>query len=182
MLELDLGKMEVEDIFELDIKESDVLKIYIPLDSIGVTNSYIDICDDYLEAIWVGERLASEAKVANVVYDYPLGTHKTRLCLIIHEPSINIKIALEECISLYCRGDDGNSVFYQSVRDKVLDFELELESHPIRLPEIADDYYANLIEGAYCEMLSESPELYHDELKNILRGRSDIGEVPSVVN
>ncbi|EHO5062434.1 hypothetical protein KLQ07_001117 [Salmonella enterica] len=165
MLELDLGKMEVEDIFELDIKESDVLKIYIPLDSIGVTNSYIDICDDYLEAIWVGERLASEAKVANVVYDYPLGTHKTRLCLIIHEPSINIKISLEECISLYCRGDNGNSVFYQSVRDKVLDFELELENHPIRLPEIADDYYANLIEGAYCEMLSESPGLYHDELK-----------------
>jgi len=165
MLELDLGTMEVEDIFDLDIRAFDVLKIYIPLDSIGFTNSYVDICDDYLEAIWVGERLASEAKIANVVYYYPLGTHKTQLCLTIHEPNVNIKIALEECVTLYFRGDDGNSAFYQSVRDKVLDFELELESYPIRLPEIADDYYANLIWGAYDEMSSESPDLYQDELK-----------------
>ncbi|RPH29322.1 hypothetical protein EHN07_06650 [Buttiauxella warmboldiae] len=165
MLELDLGKMEVEDIFDLDIEKEDVLKVYIPLESIGVTNSYMDISDDYLEALWVGERLASEAKAANVVYDYISEVHKTRLCLMLYQPTISIKIAIEECVILYCRGDDGNYDFYQSVRDKVLNFELELDSYSIRLPEIADDYYANLIEGAYCEMLSESPELYFDEVK-----------------
>lgn len=165
MLELDLSEMEVGDVFELEIREFEVLKIYIPLDNVGSTYSYMDICDDYLEAIWVGERLALEGKVTNVVYNYPLETHKTRLCLIIHEPSINIKTVLEECVVLYCRGDDGNFELYQSVRDKVLDFELELDDYYIKLPEIADDYYANLIGGAYCEMLSETPDLYSAELK-----------------
>ncbi|MFJ5486061.1 hypothetical protein [Pectobacterium actinidiae] len=113
MLKLDLSKMAVEDVADLEIRESITLVVYIPLDSIGITNSYVDICDDYLEAIWASERLAEEAETACIDYDYQQDTHKTRLCLTLTQPSLGIKSALHECAVLYSRIDDDNDELSQ---------------------------------------------------------------------
>jgi hypothetical protein len=168
MFELDLSKMAVEDVADLEIGEGITLKVYIPLYSLGMTNSYINICGDYLEAIWIGERLAMEAETACIVYDYPQNTPITRLCLTLTQPGPGIKSALYECMLLYNGIDDSNYELFQDTydiaREKILAFEDTINNFPTRFPELVDDYFANLVNGMYSEMQSEAPEQYQDEI------------------
>lgn len=50
---IELNSISIQDIMALEIDGMPTLVVYIPLDSIGMTSDYSDICEDYLEAIWV---------------------------------------------------------------------------------------------------------------------------------
>ncbi|MBZ3655965.1 hypothetical protein JS565_17055 [Salmonella enterica subsp. enterica serovar Senftenberg] len=62
MIEIYLNDIDVDDIKH--IRQSDDIEVFIPLESVGFSSSYFDLCDDYLEAIWAGERLASTCQHA----------------------------------------------------------------------------------------------------------------------
>ncbi len=168
-LELDFGDLTNAEISELEISSEQTVVIYLPLDSIGYTNQHIDICDDLLEAIWAGERLAAQATNAEVERDYPPGTHKTRLRLTLHGPSLSLKAAIRECAVLYNRGEDDDAdeaaeEQYSATRDAVLDLEDHLNGITARLPQTVDDYFANLVGGAYHQMRYDAPERYREQI------------------
>jgi hypothetical protein len=53
---------------------------------------------------------------------------------------------------------------YQKILDSVREFEQNLDTYTPALPEIVDDYFANLVDGAYHEYRSESPDYYKSEI------------------
>lgn len=169
ILELDFGDLTNAEASELEIAPEQTVVIYLPLDSIGYTNQHIDICDDLLEAIWAGERLAAQATKAEVKRDYPPGTHKTQLRLTLQGLSPGLKTAIHECAVLYNRGegddaDEAAAEQYSAMRDAVLDLEDDLNGITARLPQTVDDYFANLVGGAYCQMRYEAPERYREQI------------------
>ena len=52
MIEIYLNAIDVEDIKSLHQSDHMDIVVFIPLESVGFSSSYIDLCDDYLEAIW----------------------------------------------------------------------------------------------------------------------------------
>ncbi len=166
-IEIYLSDLDREEAADLEIDAGEDVIVYIPLDSIGLTNSHIDICDDLLEAIWSAERLAANATQATVLRDYPPGTHKTRLKLVLRDAHAGLTDAVRACAVLYNRYDEEDEragKAYSDTRDAVLDFEDTLGSLVARLPEIVDDYFANLVGGAYYEMRYEAPDRYESEI------------------
>jgi len=75
--------------------------------------------------------------------------------------------AIQECAVLYNRYDDLNEQMeqdYINTRDAVLDLEGRIGQLEARLPEIVDDYFANLVGGAYYELKYDSPDRYESEM------------------
>ncbi|MGO7274695.1 hypothetical protein ACCT18_05275 [Rhizobium ruizarguesonis] len=166
-IEIHLNEFLPGDSINLELSAGCDVLVYIPLDSFGVTNSHIDICDDLLEAIWSAERLAANASEAFVLRDYQADTHKTRFKLLLHGISEGLPAAIRECAILYNRYDETDSdadKAYSQVRDTVLEFEDELDSFTARLPEIVDDFFANLVGGAYYQMRYDAPDRYEAEM------------------
>lgn len=167
MIEIYLDDIDVDDIKNIkQIADVDI-EVFIPLESVGFSSSYLDFCDDYLEAIWTAERLADACQHARAVSYYNSKNYKSyiRLCLTI--PNHMFYEALEECIVLYKRGGGGNDnaeLKYLEIRDAVLSIEDELEGLNAKVPSLHDDYYANLIGGKYYEMMSDAPDEYRQEI------------------
>jgi hypothetical protein len=167
-LEINIGDLQIADVETLDFGAATTLIINIPLDSVGVTNSHIDICDDLVEAIWVGERLAAQAQDVAISEVYPRGYYKPQFRLILSGPKPGLRNALADCAVLHNRFDEDDvdaGARYTAMRDSVLEFEDRLNDFPARLPEIVDDYFANLVGGAYHQMRYDAPDRYEDEIK-----------------
>jgi hypothetical protein len=122
---------------------------------------HVDICSDLLDASWAAEKLATGSQDAKVVNDYAI-EHTTRLKLDLMRPSFDAR-TLEDCVLMFQGGDEDHNR-YQGIRDAAADYEDDLDKYVPLLPEIIDDYYANLINGAYDHYRSEAPEFYEEEM------------------
>ena len=145
----------------LDVGNLASATIYLPLPSFGVTNMHVDICSDLLDASWAAEKLAAGSQDAKVINDYAV-KHKTRLKLDLKGPGFDAR-TLEECVLIFQGGDEDDDR-YQAIRDAAADYEDGLDTYAPLLPAIIDDYYANLINGAYDHYRSEAPEFYEEEM------------------
>ncbi|HBZ7514711.1 Uncharacterised protein [Klebsiella pneumoniae] len=164
---IELNSISIQDIMALEIDGMPTLVVYIPLDSIGMTSDYSDICEDYLEAIWVAECLTAEAEHVQVTQEYIPETHKTRLCLTIHKPFIKIKSVLYEAYLLYnINADDNesNQQLLDEISGRIIDFENVIDTYPTKIPEVVDRYFANLVGGVYFQMRYDAPEIYQREI------------------
>lgn len=168
MIEIYLNDIDVENIKNLQQSANIDIEIFIPLDSVGFSSSYIDICEDYLEAIWAGERLANACQHAQVVYARDHNKHKSFFKLTVTNPNADFYEALIDCIILYKRFDDTVSDIppedYIRLQDEVLSLENNLDNLNVKLPALLDGYYANLICGKYYEMRSDAPDDYRNEI------------------
>lgn len=168
MIEIYLNNIDVEDIKNIRQEPDADIEVFIPLDSVGISNSYIDLCDDYLEAIWAGERLADNCQHARAVSYYDRENHKSYIKLFLTKPNKKFLEALSDCIVLYKRYDDSlysevPSV-YSEIRDAVLTIENNLDNFDVKVPALHDYYYANLIGGKYFEMMSDAPDEHRSEI------------------
>ncbi|HCR1005729.1 TPA: hypothetical protein OMU03_000790, partial [Enterobacter roggenkampii] len=168
MIEIYLNNIDVEDIKNIRQEPDADIEVFIPLDSVGISNSYIDLCDDYLEAIWAGERLADNCQHARAVSYYDRENHKSYIKLFLTKPNKKFLEALSDCIVLYKRYDDSlysevPSV-YSEIRDAVLSIENNLDNFDVKVPALHDYYYANLIGGKYFEMMSDAPDEHRSEI------------------
>ncbi|WP_316195591.1 MULTISPECIES: hypothetical protein [unclassified Bradyrhizobium] len=161
-LELDLSDAWLSDLVELDIRSLETATVYLPLPSVGSTNMHSDICADYLDASWAAEKLAAAADKATVRDDYEI-RHKTRLKLELLGIHPEFLGAIEDSIVLFQGGDEREDR-YKEIRNTVYEFEENLDTYNPALPEIIDDYFANLVNGAYYEYRSESPDYYESEI------------------
>lgn len=153
----DIWNNKVNDVTLIKILESeDEIEIVLPLDSIGISNSYLYIVHDYLLVSYFSEKIASFVDVKNgevtprdiyykdfIIVCTPVDVKKLADCLI--------------CFSAFFT--DGIDELPQedkfSFYDKIDEYELNLEKQCFVFPELINDYWANLINGAYFEMALE---------------------------
>ncbi|WP_050418893.1 hypothetical protein [Bradyrhizobium tropiciagri] len=163
-LELDLSEETIDSLNEVDLRDLNELILYLPLPSIGRTNMHIDICSDYIDASWAAERLAAASDTATVTEDYVREWHQSRLILTLNKPSPEIRKALEDSILLFHFSDEEDQKRYQEIRDAVFAYEVEIDDYPAKLPEIIDDYFANLVNGAYHQLRADDPDYYDKQI------------------
>ena len=162
-LEMDLSEATIESLTSIDLHEIDELFIYLPLPSIGRTNMHIDICSDYIDASWAAERLAAASSTAKVSEDYLREWHESRLVLTLGKTLPAIRGALEESILLFKFGEEDEQR-YSGIRDLVAEYEEAIDGCAPQLPEIVDDYFANLINGAYHQYRADAPDFYNVQI------------------
>lgn len=163
--EVYLSSISQEDLFEMELPNS--ITVYIPLPSIGRTNSHIDICSDLIDASWAAEQLAKLADLSAAEELYFKETYSTQIKLTLHECQIGIKTVLSECLSAF-NGDDPHKELstkkYQEIRDSICDFEDKINEIAPRFPGIVDCYHVNLVEGAHLEYQSDAPDYYEEQI------------------
>ncbi|MBS6059875.1 MAG: hypothetical protein E6199_02175 [Mixta calida] len=170
MIEIYLNAIDVEDLKSLPQSDHLDIVVFIPLESVGFSSSYIDLCDDYLEAIWAGEKLAGACQRTEVVYASDNNKHKKFFKLTLTNLNDDFYDVLRDCIIFYKGFDDTVSSDppedYNRLRDEILSLEKNLDNLKVKLPIILDGYYANLIGGKYYEMRSDAPDDYRNEIIN----------------
>lgn len=162
-VELDLSEIAIDDLAEVDFHGLEKAVLYLPLPSIGRTNMHVDICSDLIDASWAAERLAAVSGEAVVIHDRH-DKNRTRLKLTLQQPR-DIRVPLEDCVLLFQGSDEeGHDDRYKDIREAVAEYEERLETHVPFLPQIIDDYYANLVNGAYDQYRADSPDYYSTEV------------------
>lgn len=168
MIEIYLNVIGIDDVKSIQQEPDIDITVFIPLDSVGFSSSYIDLCDDYLEAIWAGERLADTCQHSRALSYYDQENHKSYIKLFLTNPNEKFYEALSDCITLYKQYDDSlyseAPLEYSDIRDAVLSIEDNLDNLNVKVPALHDYYYANLIGGKYFEMMSEAPNEYRSEI------------------
>lgn len=168
MIEIYLNDIDIEDLKNIQQTDNIDIVVFVPLESIGFSSSYIDLCEDFLEAIWAGEKLAGVCQHAEVVYANDHNKHKTFFKLTLTNPNEDFYEALRDCIILFKGFDDTVSSNppedYNRLRDEVLYLENNLDNFNVKLPILLDYYYANLIDGKYYEMRSDATDDYRNEI------------------
>lgn len=123
--EIDLSEPALEELEEIDFSRVEVVTVFIPLPSIGVTNAHIDICSDYADASWAAGKLAVGAESVAVIEDYVRALHRTRLKLTISRPGSDFRDRLREVSIIFdsdsmdAAGDEGP---YQAARDEISNY------------------------------------------------------------
>lgn len=167
MLPIELDLQIVSDLDIAFAKSATSLIVYLPLPSIGRTNSYIDICSDLIDASWAGERLAPFAQRITVEDDYVEAEYKSRFKLTLEGVNQEIVAALSDCRLIFNSTDEDQSDVgdrYQKLRDTIADFEDAIDDLSPLIPEIVEQYYGNLVDGANYEYRSEAPEFYASQI------------------
>lgn len=141
------------------------LVVEIPLHSVGHTNSYLDLVQDFAEASLVCERLGACAKHRILHWSKSGYTHVIHLELQGYVPEV---LALElawMAILLDGAESDAPSIrdAHQQALEASFDHEESLHQARVLFPELADHYLGNLVMGAYYEW--EDAELLKFELQ-----------------
>ncbi len=127
--------------------------LQVPLPSIGSAGSHLPIAEDYLEASYIGENLAKSAKSISLK-ERTVRTYYLVLDFKIIPSDMDL---MAKQIWEFAVAFDGEERCDENVRrqhySQLEDHELALDSKTdFVFPELVDDFYANLIEGAYIEM------------------------------
>jgi len=142
--------------FKNEILKGVEFEIYFRLESIGVTNSTINIINDFCEVSFYSEKIAPFIKVIEseiVDRDTYHKDFKIKCIAVDVENLINELIYFsnsrnEESSEL---DDVDRLAFYEELSD----YELSFNKRVFEFPELINNYWANLINGAYWEIASE---------------------------
>lgn len=127
---------------------------------------YSDLAIYYLEASYVCEEIAALGESDSFEVDWNCGRHPVaRFVMIPHYPE-----ELHELLCGFCRALSGE---YEDEEDELMwlesleEYKDNIQNRELRFPELADDYFANLINGAYLEHESEygDPEEFYSLIK-----------------
>ncbi|MEZ9503220.1 hypothetical protein AB4154_11450 [Vibrio sp. 10N.286.51.B11] len=141
-----LSSFEIEQLIQ-----SNVVTVQAPIRRCW---SYLDMISDYLDASFAFETLSKLGKTSELRH--------IRLLPYAYVFEIDISDFSHSCLSTtlkelalavrYPEDDEiANSDSFNQVRDNVLRHEFEMMNKPLRYPSILEDYFSNLINGAYYE-------------------------------
>lgn len=146
----DLASMSSKEIEEL-VESAPTVTVQVPIRRCW---SYLDMISDYLDASYAFETLAKLGntsimrRVSMQPYAYIFEID------ISYFSPIRLSASLKN-LSLAVRSpeDDeiANSDVFHQVRDSVLQHEFQMLDNPLHYPDIVEDYFSNLINGAYYE-------------------------------
>ncbi len=134
-------------------------RILVPLKYIGSTQSYLDIVSSYADAIYVAEKIALMGEVLSGKLE---GDRNSRDFVIDLVPTKIDSLAdlLWETSGLFGNEDETIEEATEFLYGEIAELEENFHKRKFSFPELADGYWANLINGAYYEMASE---YYEDE-------------------
>ena len=141
------------------------LVVEIPLHSVGHTNSYLDLVQDFAEASLICERLGACAKHRVLHWKMSGYTHVLHLELQGYLPEIvTLELAWMAILldGAACATPSIREA-HEKVREASFDHEEDIHQAPLLFPELADHYLGNLVLGAYYEW--EDGELLQSELQ-----------------
>jgi hypothetical protein len=123
--------------------------IRVPLPSHGRTNSYLDICDELLEASYFCETLSAEFECGKLERKYE--QHSEFFLLPVrYQDALKLASTLFRLQWTFNTPEDSAlKEVAGTVREAVLEHEERLPEATLRYPEIVDAYFANRINGAY---------------------------------
>ncbi len=144
---------EVAEVFAARITAGQDLIVEVPLPSVGSSNSYLDLVQDFCDASLVCERLGacageramrwSKSGYMNVIHLELRGYLPEVMALELARMAIFLDFPEREVESL--RGE------YEDAREAAFDHEDSIPHAHLLFPEIADHYLGNLVIGAYYE-------------------------------
>ena len=164
-MKLDIANIgnEIDDSALKTLLESkNTIEIYLPLESVGFSNSYIDVIHDCILVSYCSEKIASFVKVEK-------GERITR---DKYYAAFYIKCKVQDAENLFKFLKYFAPFFNHDLDDMPEEdeifiirglekYESELYKKSFTFPELINDYWANLINGAYWEIASE----YYDSEK-----------------
>lgn len=156
---------DVATVFAACLRSGQELSVEVPLHSVGSTNSYLDLVQDFAEASLICERLGACAEHRVLRWGKSGCTHVIHLELQGYLPEV---LALELAwMAILLDGADCEVASirdaYDEVREATFDHEEVMGQAPLLFPELADHYLGNLVMGAYHEW--EDTELLKSELQ-----------------
>lgn len=142
-------------------------KIFIPIPSLGKTQSYRDICSDIVDALWLSEMLAANSDLIDFNFDNTLPYYYYVVVTLSCEIDF-IKDVLINGVTLfsYLNNLDFESERYEYIRSEISEFESSLEVYETKFPDLLDFYYSNFVNGVLPEVVSEYPEEWVGAIKD----------------
>ncbi|WP_440956615.1 hypothetical protein ACSAZK_06830 [Methanosarcina sp. Mfa9] len=153
----DIWNNKINDITLMKTLESEgEIKIVLPLESVGFSSSYLDVVYDHILVSYCSEKIASFANV--IKGEITLRDNYYKDFIIVCTPR-DVK-NLADCLVYFSKFfSDGSDELSKEDRDSFYDeigeYELNLNKKCFVFPELVNNYWANLINGAYFEMASE---------------------------
>lgn len=147
-------------------QDDNQLELIVPLPSVNVSNSYRDITEDHLAALYVAESLAKCSYDFSYSMDwdrhhYPVIVFTFRITNASEAALKITKLALLFVVD----SENYDEEDRKKVWEELFSYEDKIDEQTFAFPELADDYYANLVNGVY---LNEE-EMAPGELKKIFR-------------
>jgi hypothetical protein len=151
----DFQEVDVE-IFKKEVSEGVEFEISFPLSSIGYSQSRIDVIQDYSEVSFCCERIVHFLNVLNVNF---VVRDKYYTDFKIKCTAIDVESLIDE-LSYFSEMINGEFIVYDdldrmSFYDEVSEHEESYNKGVFMFPELINNYWANLINGAYWEIASE---------------------------
>ncbi|WP_397451824.1 hypothetical protein [Pseudomonas sp. NA-150] len=145
----ELSTAELSDF--LTAKTNLILKI--PLPHVNNSNSYIDIISNYIDASYFVEKTASYFKTTTLKKDWSKGYQPQYLLTVVDFDNTLLANHIKDFMWAfqYPENEDDHDKFHD-VRSEINLFEDDITDTKLQYPEIADEYFANLINGAYYEL------------------------------
>jgi len=162
------GAHTLEDIaaaFATNLDAAQPLIVEVPLPSVGNSNSYLDLVQDFSDASLICERLGACASNRSMQWSKAGHEHVILLELEDYVPdAMALELAWMAILLDYpnCEADSLRSA-YDEVREAWADHEINIPNVRLLFPEIADHYLGNLVMGAYYEW--EDADLLRAELE-----------------
>lgn len=142
-----------QDVYEMLLNNDNVITVHYPMSSIGSANSYLDIIHDYIQASFIVEEIA---QCAETVTCEQLNQSYSKFCRITVTARDTARIAQRIYeLSVALSGEQEDEDALMSHIEDLNDYEGSLDNRRFACPELIDDYYANLVNGAYYEMDGE---------------------------
>lgn len=155
-------KLDIQDIWDNKIDEATLLKtikcrgeieIVFPLESIGSTQSYLDIINDYIMVSYCSEKIASFVKIKKGEITTINGYSADFTIICTPHDTKNLVKHLIYFSPFFSREDDELSDEDRiSFYDEIEEYSLNFNKQYFVFPELANNYWANLINGAYWEI------------------------------
>ncbi len=158
IVELDNEELQVMSVEEIEcLLRTNLVTIQIPLPSINVSNSYIDIIWDYLDASFVIESLSDKFSAIGLTKVWDVKHFPVYQLKIKNFDKKSLSLAIKSSIwSFQYPQDLAFEAEYDNYRGSINGYEEEVTEKKLAYPEVIDDYLINLIGGAYYELEYEA--------------------------
>lgn len=123
---------------------------------------YSDLAICYLEASYICEEIAALGKVKSFDVDWESGYHPIAQFVILPQKLEELQKMLYE-ISQALAGENEDEFWWI---ESLEEYKENIQKRKLKFPELADDYFANLINGAYNEYESnyDDPEEFRSNI------------------
>lgn len=125
-------------------------------------HQYSDLVMYYLEASYICEEIAALGKVKSFEVDWKSGYHPIAQFVIIPQRLEELQKILYE-MTLALAGENEDEFWWI---ESLEEYKENIQKQKLKFPDLADDYFANLINGAYNEYESyyDNPEEFRSTI------------------